>query len=311
MDTLSNKTRCGVVAIVGRPNVGKSTLLNHLMGQDLAIVSQKAQTTRDLIRGIYTEGDLQIVFTDTPGIHRAKEGGLNQALVSRAEESLEDPDLVWYLVDPHSDVEHERVVWASLMNASKAQVVLVWNKLDLKDRQYKQLALRDRLLQNIKETGISLVDEVAISAEKGNGVQSLLALTSSRLPEAPHLFLDPDQASERPLRFFAAELIRSELYEQLEEELPYSAAVRIDTFKESEKPIRIDATIVVERDSQKGMVIGKGGLKIKSIGSKARKRIETLVGGKVYLGLRVDVLPKWTREKKHLEALGYHLPERG
>ena len=308
---MTQNKRSGLVAIIGRPNSGKSTLLNRILGSQVSIVTPKAQTTRERVLGILTESEGQIVFIDTPGIHKAKAGGFNAYMVSEASEALDGPNRIWYLVDPDSELEHERAVVKLLeQKAERATPIsLLLNKSDVRSASTKTQGLISGIQNELKTLGFTQVDTQHISGRKGAGVQELLALTWSDLPEGPLLFPDEDQLSDRPMRFFVAEKIREQLFMKLGDELPYSCAVEINQFKENTKPIRIEATIHVERDSQKGMVIGAGGKKIKEIGSAARESIEEFIGAPIFLGLQVAVLKDWSRNADNLKRLGYHLPE--
>lgn len=300
--------RAGFVAIVGRPNAGKSTLLNRVVGARLSIVTPKAQTTRQRVTGILTEKDQgQIVFVDTPGIHRARDGGLNAYMVDEARAAAAGTDLSWYLVDPSSAVTHERPV-LELLACAGGPVIVVWTKADLRRCA---LPLRGGLLEQARASGVRVERALKISATQGKGIDALLEATWQRLPEGPALYPDSEQLSDRPLRFFVGEAVREQLFHQLGEELPYGCAVEIERFDEAAKPLRVEAVIHVERDSQKGMVIGAQGAKIKSIGQAARGDVEKLVGQKVFLGLRVSVLPRWSRDATALKRLGYFLPEGG
>lgn len=302
--------RSGFVAIVGRPNAGKSTLLNTILGTKVSIVTPKAQTTRERVLGILTEELGQVVFVDTPGIHRAREGGLNAYMVHEAREALEAPTIVWYIVDPASALEHEKLV-LELLSASRVPVVLLINKVDT----YKNIPAIEKLEKELQaalaERKIPVLKTLRISARKRAGLNELVKLTWDSLPEGPMYYPDAEQVSDRPVRFFVAEKIREQLLLNLGEELPYSCAVEIEQFQEPEAPgdiTRIEAVIHVERDSQKGMVIGKGGRKIKEIGQAARGEIEDFIGGKAFLGLRVKVLKDWTRDKEALRRMGYNVP---
>ncbi len=298
--------KAGMIAIVGRPNSGKSTLLNTLLGMQLSIVTPKAQTTRERVLGILTEGEGQIVFIDTPGIHRAREGGLNQFMVDQAREALEAPHLVWYLVDPNSALEHELPV-LDLLQRSPAPVILLMNKLDQVGKQVPEIRakmLSEQLLKAIGERKIQLSSSHFISGLSKAGTEELLKSSWDSIPEGPWFYPDPEQASDRPTRFFVAEQIRSRLFYLLGEEVPYSCAVDIESFQEDTKPIRIEAVIYVERESQKGIVIGQGGKKIKEIGQSARKEIEKFLGQQIFLGLRVKVLKEWTSNLESLKRIG-------
>lgn len=306
-------THSGFIALIGRPNAGKSTLLNRVLGSELSIVSSKPQTTRDRVLGILTDRKFgQIVFVDTPGIHRAREGGINAAMVREAEGALEAPHLVWYLVDPHSERYHEEEV-LRLLRKSTAPFLIVLNKADLWGKKFVEGTLPPWLTEWERELRATFGERfqgmVRISARKGAGIETLIQKSKTYIPEGPWFYPDADQLSDKPTRFFVAEKVREQLFLQLGEELPYSCAVQVDQFEEDAKPPRIEATIHVERDSQKGMVIGKGGAKIKSIGQAARRGVEKFLGESVFLGLRVKVLKDWTRDAEALRALGYVLPE--
>ncbi len=288
--------------IAGRPNAGKSTLLNAVLGENLSIATPKPQTTRETLRGILTEKEKgQIVFVDTPGIHRAREGSINAYMMEQVDQGLEAPDLVWYLVDPDTTAPVETPVLEKL-EAAKAPVFLVLNKSDLgRDSRALEQAITERLVA----AGVEIRSRFLVSASKKIGLAPLLEQTWAALPEGQAFYPDDDSISDRPVRYFVAEKIREQLFLCLGEELPYSAAVHIERYDESSTPPRIEAKIVVERDSQKGMVIGKGGAKIKEIGSESRKTIEKFVGQKVFLGLKVEVIRNWTSDPKRMKELGY------
>lgn len=298
----------GLVAIIGRPNAGKSTLLNRLLGTELAIVSPKPQTTRDRLHGIFEDERGQIVFVDTPGLHRAKEGGLNAYMVGEAATTLEGPDAVWYLIDPNSAPGHERVVIEILERAlagTPTPVFLVLNKVD----QGRQDFVTGPVTEALTAAGVNLRGLFRISARKGSGIPDLLTETYKVLPEGAKLYPDSDALTDRSLRYLAAEKVREQLFSALGDELPYACAIRLDRYQEAPEIHRIEATIFVERDSQKGMVVGQGGRKIKEIGQGARQTLERFLKMKVYLGLQVKVLSHWSRDKKALKDLGYLLPE--
>lgn len=308
----TNVTRAGFVAIAGRPNAGKSTLLNRVVGGEVSIVTPKAQTTRERVLGIYTEGDGQIVFVDTPGVHRAREGGINHYMVEEARGALEDVSAVWYLVEPRTEIEHEEVV-LELLRKAKAPIILVMNKADLCARPPLS-ERREELVAQVTEAaaahGIQFAQVAWVSARSGEGVKELLQTTWKNIPESPFYYEDPDQLSDRPVRYFVAEKVREQLLLRLGDEVPYSCAVEIESFDEKAQPPRIEAIIHVERESQKGIVIGAKAAKIKEIGQAARERIEDFLGGRVHLGLRVKVLSEWSRDPHRLERLGYVLPKR-
>jgi GTPase len=292
------------VAIVGRPNVGKSTLLNRLMGQKLAIVSPKPQTTRGRILGVITRPDAQIAFLDTPGLHTAK-GGLNHRMVQQALQGLADADIALFLIEagsPAIDAATRKAL--EQVKAAGKPTLLVINKIDKLPRS--------RLLPLIERWKDlhSWTDIFPLSALKGDNVDRFLGALIERLPEGPALF-PPEQWTDMQERELSAELIREQLLRQTGQEVPYSAAVVVEQFDESRRAegprglVRMSATIVVERESQKGIVIGKGGARLKQIGTEARREIERLLGAKVYLELFVRVEPGWTRTAKGLLRAGY------
>jgi GTPase len=300
--------KAGVVSIIGRPNAGKSTLLNRILGMKLSIVSPKAQTTRDRVLAIYDEPEFgQMVIVDTPGVHAAKEGGVNEFMMKEVEKSLDEPDLVWYLVDPKSEFKREETVIKAFSEFLKpgTPVFLIITKSDLKvslkNRTEKAESLR--ALYPFTKTFF-------VSADKNRGIDELVTLSWEAMPEGERLFPEDEAVSDKPVRFFVSEFIREQLFFRLGEELPYACAIRMDHFKEDVKPIKIQATILVERESQKGIVIGAGAAKIKEISMNARKSIETFLGAPVVLVLKVDVLKDWSRDAKALEKLGYQLPKK-
>lgn len=281
--------RCGVIAIAGRPNVGKSTLLNRLMGAKIAIVTPKPQTTRDRILGIWSQPGAQVLFHDTPGIH-APSKALNRRMVAEAEAALADADAILMMTDADDaagclaldDLVLQRV------RAAGKPTVLALNKIDLLSRP-ALLPLIDAYAKAGEWIAI-----VPICAADGDGVDELLRVLVPLVPEGPPMYPD-DELSDRPLRFLAAEIVREKLMLALRHELPYSTAVTIEEFVEPEPPaaVRISALIHVERDSQKGIVIGRGGAMLKQVGIAARADIEALVGRPVMLRLHVRVDPDW------------------
>lgn len=280
--------KSGTVALAGRPNVGKSSLLNALVGEHLAIVSAKPQSTRLPVVGVVTRDDAQIAFTDTPGLLEP-EYALHQAMRNAALIALREADVIAYL---HPLAEHPApplAVAAGLERAPRAPVITVYTKADQ--------------LPPARRPAVGGTD-VVVSATTGEGLGALLAALTARLPDGPFVH-DPEAISTQPLRFFAAEFVREAAFELLHDELPYSVTVTIDEFRESAEPVYIRATVYVERASQKGIVIGEGGRAIKAIGTAARARIEPLVGARVFLDLHVKVLPRWRRDGPTLKRLGY------
>ncbi len=293
---MTNEHRSGWVAIVGRPNVGKSTLLNRILGQKVSIVSRRPQTTRNRVLGIYNRPDLQILFLDTPGIHDAR-GLLNRRMVDEAVAALEEVELVLLLIDPRQEADPATGA-ALLERLGESRVLLVPNKID-------RIA-RDRLLPLIAAwTDAASFDAVVpISARNGDGVEALLDEIAGRMPPGPAWF-DKDAVTDVTERFVVSELIREAAFQYLDKELPYALAVEVEEFAEKRDLVRIMARIWVERDSQKGIVIGRGGQMLKRIGTTARGEIQRLLHARVYLELTVGVDPKWTRRQRAVERLGH------
>ena len=288
-------TRAGIVTVVGRPNSGKSTLLNRVVGQKLSITSEKPQSTRDRIVGIRTDDGVQMVLFDTPGLLSPRYA-LQQAMRGTALEALRDADVIVYLADARDGVPAPLQEAAELAAPPSAPVIVVLNKVD---------ALAPAELARLREAA---PDARFISALTGEGVQELLAAVGAQLPESPFLYPD-DDVSTQSLRFFASELVRETALEQLNDEVPYSVACEIEEFREDRTPLYIRAVIYVERESQKRILIGAGGAKIRDIGKAARAKVETLVGARVYLDLWVKVLPNWRRNAHSLQRFGYRLNE--
>ncbi len=283
-------TRCGTVVLAGRPNAGKSTLLNALVGEHLAVVSPKPQSTRLPVVGLFTRDDTQFIFTDSPGLLEP-EYALHYAMRATALRAIQDAEVIAYL---HPLPEYPAPDFASVARLEKpprAPIVTVYTKADL--------VPTPTLLQRPPPSS-----SVVVSALTGAGIDGLLAALGDRLPESPFHY-DPEEMATQPMRFFAAEFVREAAFELLHEELPYSVAVEIDEFREAQEPVYIRAVIYVERASQKGIVIGAGGRTIRALGEAARAKIEALLGGRVFLELRVKVMPKWRRRAASLKRLGY------
>ncbi|MGK7345970.1 MAG: GTPase Era [Candidatus Nitrospinota bacterium M3_3B_026] len=293
------KVRSGFVAVAGRPNTGKSTLVNRLAGGKVAITSPRPQTTRNRIIGIMTRPGLQIVFVDTPGVMRKKGSALNAALVETAIRSIEDCDAVLLVTDAaRPDTDEERYVLGRLARAS-APMALVINKIDI--------VKKPLLLERIGELSkLRKFDEVLLlSAKTGEGVDELVEYLSGVLPEGP-AFYPPDMITDQPESFMIAEIIREKLFYSLQQEIPYSTAVLTTGVEDTPRgAVVITADIYVERESQKGIVIGKGGAMLKKTGAAARAEIERRLGAKVFLDLSVKVEKKWTRGRKGVSRLGY------
>ncbi len=290
--------RCGTIGIAGRPNTGKSSLLNRLVGQKLSIVSPKAQTTRHLVTGILTTADCQYVFVDTPGFQTLHNNVLNKSLNKRATEAARDADVVLWVIESPKLFEADRNLLSKIPVGQK--VIAVANKVDLaRDRE----RMMPFLAEVAKQRAFFAV--VPVSAKTGRNADELLRVIRDSLPEGPALYPD-DQLTDRDERFFASELVREKLFRELGEELPYSCEVAIDSFKEEGALRRIEATIWVDRDSHKPIVIGDKGERLKRIGTAARKDMEKLFDGKVYLGLWVKVKRGWTEDERALRTFGYH-----
>jgi GTP-binding protein Era len=284
--------RTGIVTVVGKPNVGKSTLLNRIVGQKLSITSPKPQSTRDRIVGIYTNDDAQMVILDTPGLLDPKYP-LQESMRSTAVRALDEADVIVYLTDATEGEPLPLVEAAKLAKSPSAPVIIALNKSDqLPGVRRDELASRN--------------DALLVSALTGEGFPELMQRISERLPESPFLYPE-DEISTQPVRFFVAELVRETVLEQLHDEVPYSVAVQIEEYREGRSPLYIRAVIYVERDSQKAIIIGNKGSQIKRLGEAARKKIETLVGEKVYLDLWVKVLANWRKNPGSLSRFGYQL----
>ncbi len=289
---------CGTVSIVGRPNVGKSTLLNHLIGQKLSITAHKPQTTRHSILGIHTAGEHQILYVDTPGIHVSGQQRLNRVLNRTASNALHGVDLVLLLVQAMSWGDDDQRAW-DLVAASEVPFLLVVNKVDQVKRKEDLLPWLAELPQHERCEEVFL-----ISAKKGNGVDALETAITSRLPEAPWQF-DADELTDRSSTFLAAEAVREQLTRYLSQELPYALTVEVEQFVETPELLRIGAVIWVGKESHKGIVIGKGGARLKEVGRRSRESMEALFGQKVFLELWVRVKSGWADDERALQSLGY------
>ena len=288
-------TRAGFVTLVGKPNAGKSTLLNKLVGERLAIVSAKPQSTRDRVVGILSDETSQIIFFDTPGLLEPRYA-LHRSMQHTSQKAISDADVIVHLVDGADDEPRDLTALAQLERPPKAPIILVVNKADrLSDASRSSITAR-------------YPDALFISASTGEGIDALLAKVRVTLPESPFLY-DPEDVSTQQVRFFVAEFLRETVLDQLDDEVPYSVAVAIEEFREGKSPIYIRAVMYVERESQKPILIGAGGARIKALGQATRAKIEPLVGGPVFLDLWVKVLPNWRRNAGALARLGYRLPE--
>lgn len=299
--TENKKIKSGFVALVGRPNVGKSTLMNYLVGQKVAITSSKPQTTRNKISGIYTSNDMQVVFVDTPGIFKPRlklDDYMDKASIS----SLNEVDLVLFMVEP-DEIGKSNEYIGDLLKKVKVPVFLVINKVD-KVNPDKLLPIIDsyRKFENFKEY-------LPISATKGIGISDLLETIHKYLPDGPEYY-DPDQITDRPEYFLVAELVREQILKLTAQEVPHATAVKVERMNQHVRgKLKIEATIYVEKDGQKGIIIGKGGKMLKQIGINSRKQVEALLGEKVNLRLWVKVQSKWRSDPSFLKQIGYDKKE--
>jgi GTP-binding protein Era len=298
VDAPDAATRAGHVALVGRPNVGKSTLMNAFVGEKLSIVTPRAQTTREPVMGILTTGQAQAIFVDTPGLLEARYA-LQHAMVEAALRALEDSDLALLLLDA---TRPDEVPDGDLTEALRrvGTLFVAINKMD---------AAPDGNIEQLAAWTMRSLDRDArrISASTGSGVEELRDELLAALPPNPFFYPEDDIATQS-VRFFVAELVRETIFEEYEQEVPYSAVVRVEEYREADDPIYIRATVYVERESQKAIIIGRGGEQIRRLGERAREKIEQFVGGRVYLDLWVKALAGWRRKPSALKYLGYPVP---
>ncbi|GAE30679.1 GTPase Era [Halalkalibacter hemicellulosilyticus] len=299
MNNQANVFKSGFVSIIGRPNVGKSTLINHVIGQKIAIMSDKAQTTRNKIQGVYTSNDSQIVFIDTPGIHKPKHK-LGDFMMKVAQNTLREVDLVLYVIDATERFGPGEEYIIERLKEASAKVFLVINKIDQIEPE--------KVMRVIDEyhTKYPFEEVIPISALEGNNVPTLLEQITKYLDEGPQYY-PSDQVTDHPERFVVAELIREKVLHLTREEIPHSVAVNIEQMKkrESNETVYIGATVIVERSSQKGIIIGKHGSMLKEVGKRARADIESLLGSKVFLELWVKVQKDWRNKASHLQEYGF------
>jgi len=291
--------KSGYIAIAGAPNVGKSTLLNKMLGFKISITSRKPQTTRNRILGVVHRASSQLVFIDTPGVHKAK-SALNLRIVDTAISVMGDVDTILLLEDSTNAATESGKILIENLEKIKKPVVLALNKIDLVDKS----KLPGTIIEWSSVYNFEAI--VPVSAKRGDGIEDLLRLLEKLLPVGPPFFPE-DTLTDLPERFIAAEMIRERVFRLTGQEIPYSVAVTVDSFSEKKNKgiIRIGATIHVERDSQKGIIIGKKGSKLKQIGEEARKEIERLIGSKVFLELFVRVDKDWSKEDRTLRQFGY------
>jgi len=292
--------KSGYIAIIGRPNVGKSTLINRVLGQKLCITSRRPQTTRHRILGIKTDETSQLIYVDTPGLHLDDKRAMNRYMNRAAASSIDDVDVILFVVDGMNWTKEDDNVLARIKDNAKAPVILVLNKVD-------KLADKDILLPHIEDLSsqFDFTKVVPISARKGMNIKQLEYEIKTLMPEGDLIFPE-DQFTDRSSRFLAAELVREQLFRHLGQELPYSITVEIEQFDDEEKLIRIGAVIYVERDGQKSIVIGKKGALLKSVGKDARIEMQALLGRKVFLRLWVKVREGWGDNERMLKNLGYN-----
>lgn len=290
--------KSGFVAIIGRPNVGKSTLLNRIVGQKIAIMSDKAQTTRNKIQGVYTTPDTQIVFIDTPGIHKPRHR-LGDFMVETAYSALREVDVTLFMISADQKRGKGDDFIIERLKKSEVPVFLIVNKIDK--------VHPDALLETIQDysSQMDFAEVVPISATEGNNFETLMNVLVEQMPEGPQYFPE-DQITDHPEYFIVSELVREKVLLLTRDEVPHSVAVVVDSMKRNENDkVHIQATIIIERDSQKGIIIGKGGKMLKVIGTKARQDIERLLGDKVYLELWVKVQKDWRDKQTYLKDFGY------
>ena len=290
--------KSGFVSIIGRPNVGKSTFVNRVIGHKIAIMSDKAQTTRNKIQGVMTRDDAQIIFIDTPGIHKPKHK-LGDYMMRVAKNTLSEIDAIMFMVNVNEDIGRGDEYIMEMLKNVKTPIFLVLNKIDL--------VHPDTLMPKIEQyqSYMDFTDIIPISALEGLNVDHFIDVLKSFLPEGPKYYPD-NQISDHPEQFVVSEIIREKILHLTSEEIPHAIGVNVDRMiKEDEDRVRIEATIYVERDSQKGIVIGKGGKKLKEVGKRARRDIEMLLGSKVYLELWVKVQRDWRNKVNFIRQMGY------
>ncbi len=297
MSQSEQATKCGMVALVGRPNVGKSTLMNHLIGQKVSITSRKPQTTRQQVMGVLTEGDSQVVFVDTPGIHTKAERAINLQMNKSADRAMRDVELILFMVERTVWRDDDEAVLQRLLRA-QAPVILVVNKVDQIEDKSKLLPFIERISERLP-----LTEVFPLSALHGHNREAFAQYLLKQMPVGPFLF-DAEQVTDKNLRFMAAEIVREKIMRQLGEEIPYSVAVEIERFEHLGTLIEIHALILVEREGQKKIVIGEKGSRMKKIGTQARQDMELIFDVKVMLNLWVKVKSNWSDDDRALRSLG-------
>ncbi|MCL4127547.1 UNVERIFIED_CONTAM: hypothetical protein GTU68_063745 [Idotea baltica] len=292
-------SRCGYIAIIGRPNVGKSTLLNHILGQKLAITSRKPQTTRHNMLGIKTEKEIQAIYVDTPGLHKSNEKALNRYMNKSASSALKDVDVIIFVVDRTRWTDEDQMVLEQLQLSEQASIILAVNKVDRIDNKKELMPHLEWLLKQLP-----LAEIVPVSALHADNLDVLERVAYQKLPKGEHFFPE-DQITDKSSRFFAAELVREKIMRQVGAELPYQVTVEVEEFKVEKHILHIHALILVERDGQKKIIIGEKGERIKRIGQEARQDMEILFDSKIMLNLWVKVKGGWSDDERALRSLGY------
>lgn len=291
--------KSGFVSIIGRPNVGKSTFMNKVLGQKVAIMSDKPQTTRNKVQGVYSTDDSQIIFIDTPGIHKPKHQ-LGEHMMKVARNTLRETEVILFIINAAEEIGRGDKYIIEMLKNTKTPIILVLNKIDLvhPDELLKQI--------DVYKDELDFSDIVPISALQGNNIERLLSVIESHLPEGP-MYYPKDRITDHPEYFIVSELIREKALHKLSQELPHAIGVEVLSMKKdaNSDKVKVEATIFVERESQKGMVIGKGGKMLKEIGREARMDIENLLGSKVYLELWVKVQKDWRNKPQFIRSLGY------
>lgn len=295
---MTENYHCGYVAIVGRPNVGKSTLLNHILGQKISITSRKPQTTRHRLLGIKTTGNIQAIYVDTPGLHQDSEKAINRYMNRAASSAIVDVDVVVFVIEQDKWTPQDEWIVGQI-KAAGCPVILVINKIDRLGRKADLLPFIENVSQQAE-----FVDVVPVSALNGVNLAELETCIARLLPEGPAFFPE-DQITDRSQRFLAAELVREKIMRQLGDEVPYAMTVEIEEFKDSGRSLHISALILVEREGQKRIVIGNKGTRMRQIGQSAREDMETLFDRKVMLKLWVKIRSGWSDDERALRSLGY------
>ncbi len=298
---MTDEFRCGFVAVVGRPNVGKSTLINAIMGRKVSIVTNKPQTTRHRILAVHNEADAQVIFVDTPGIHRKASRAMNRLMNRTAANALEDADLVLFVCEAHRFTDEDKDVLQRIRK-SGLPTMLVLNKVDLVHPKERLLTIIGSLQEQH-----DFVEIFPISAKKQSDVAMMMRAIPAYLQVSPPLFPD-DMSTDRGPEFFAAELIREKLTNALQQELPYGLTVQIEKYERTQEGVSVYAVVWVERDSQKGMVVGKGGRLLKQVGTQSRQELKAELGCPVHLELWVKVKDNWADNEQDLLRLGYESP---